>query len=156
MCIKRATKASILCMIPGATGLLLGGVTAYSLSVFIGILVVVVALIAYYAGFQYKVAGRGSHAADCPEVEVSAGVLLALSMLAGYWSGLAWSAGHGLFVDVLLMSVGSGLAAAFMLTTVKNLVEGRYPWVRRTLDAVFPDRKATHAPIEAPTPAEKL
>lgn len=140
MCIKNAVRASVLCMIPGATGLLLGGVTAYSLTMFIGILVFVVALVAYYAGFQYKVAGAGSHTSDCPEVQVSAGVCLALSFLAGYWSGLSWSAGHGLFVDVLLMSVGAGLAAAFMLTVVKNIVEGRYPWVGHFLDRVFPDR----------------
>lgn len=156
MCVKNAIKASTLCLIPAATGLLLGGVTAYSLTVFIGILVLVVALMGYYAGFQYKVAGRGSHEADCPEVNISAGVLLSLSFLAGYWSGLAWSTGHGLFVDVLLLSAGSGLAAAFMLTTVKKLVEGRYPWVQRAMDRIFPDRKDPAARLESRVPAKKV
>ena len=131
-----ALKILVWSLVPGAAGLLLGGVSSYSLTFFIGILVLVVGVVAYWLGAQYR---RGGRTADCPQVRSSAGVLYGLGFLFGYFTGLSWAAGHGLFVDVLSLSVLSCLLAAFFLTVVQNFVDGRYAGLSRLLDRIFPE-----------------
>lgn len=154
MCIKKTARLVVWSLVPGATGLFLGGISSYSLTVFIGILVLVVGVLAYWLGAQYRHAGRGTHLADCPQVQTSAGVLLALSFQMGFWAGLAWSAGHGLFADVLAFTVATGLLAAFFLTVVKSVVDGKYPALTGLLDRVFPDRRGD-ASVQSTTPEGK-
>ena len=143
MCVKTAIKASTLCSIPAVLGFGGGMLSVMAPRLFGAVLLVAViggGVAAYRGSLK---AGRGENAYDVEQVKVVAGAMLALSLLFGLWTGIAFSAGLGLLPAGVLVSLATALLAAFTLTFVRRLLAREVTWAEQWMQRFLPEAAAS-------------
>lgn len=137
MCVNTAIKASALCSIPGLVGFGGGLLSVEAPALFGWGLLTCLVGGGFVALRKATAAGAGKKAFECEQVEVAAGCLLALSLVFGLWTGIAYAAGFGLLRPGLIVWFSTALLAAFSLTFVRRLIAREVKWVDRLVLAVL-------------------
>lgn len=138
MCIKTAVKASLLCSLPALAGFGAGVLSVESPGGFLTGLVLLLGGAGFACVRTVARAGNGDRAFEVEQVTVAAGALLAIGFLFAFWTGIGFSAGHGLVAMGVLVALTMSLLAAFCLTFVRRLVARQVPWVERIAGALLP------------------
>jgi len=138
MCIRTATKASALCMIPAVVAFAAAGLSVQQPKVFLGALGLALAASGYVAFRSYARTGKVDGANAVEEVEVAAGILCALSFMFSFWCGLAFQAGLGILPAGVIVAVSTALLAAFTLTFVRRVINRNVPWLDHLVQRFFP------------------
>lgn len=144
MCVKTAIKASTLCSIPALVGFG-GGVLSVAAPKVFGVALLVAVIGGGFAAYRGSVkAASGANAFDVEQVRVVAGAMLALSLIFGLWTGIAFSAGLGLLPAGVLVSLGTALLAAFTLTFVRRLLAREVTWAEQWMQKFLPEAAASN------------
>lgn len=143
MCIKTAIKATLLCSVPTLAGFGAGVLSVESPGGFLTGIALLLGGAGYACLRTAARAGTDEKAYEVEQVTVAAGASLAIGFLFAFWTGIGFSAGHGLVSAGVFVAATMTLLAAFCLTFVRRLIAREVPWVERLASTLLPKTAAS-------------
>lgn len=141
--LARFTYPLMLCSIPGLVGFVAGILCIEAPTLFLVLLMLVLGTIFYFAVRSYLTSGKVDGRCNS-HVEAAAGVMLGLSFLWSFWTGLSYSANLGIVSDALVGAFGTAFLAAFTLTFVRKVVDHKIMWVDALLERLSIERPTSN------------